>query len=363
MEDSLVSKTIKIKSHKGEYTADFIQGGMDELNNNPIKDAIYIVDKKVAKLYSERLNNIFACDRVLLIEALELNKSLDKFPGYIDSLVKLSVRRNQPLVAIGGGIIQDITCFLATTMMRGLPWIFYPTTLLAQADSCIGSKSSINSGEIKNILGTFTPPEKIVVDVDFLMTLDLQEINSGVGEMIKVHAIDSPTSFDMISRDFENIFDDSKLMEKYIYDSLLMKKKLIEIDEFDQGPRNVMNYGHSFGHAIETATNFSIPHGIAVTIGMDLANYVAKELNISNSNHFQRMHGVMVKNYASHLNVYIDPEMLISALAKDKKNTSTQLRLILPDMDGKINIGLYDNTKRLKEIISNYFTKVIGKNV
>ena len=101
------------------------------------------------------------------------------------------------MVAIGGGIIQDITCFLASTMMRGLPWIFYPTTLLAQSDSCIGSKSSINSGEVKNILGTFTPPNKVIIDINFLKSLEEKDILSGIGEMIKVHAINSPESFDL----------------------------------------------------------------------------------------------------------------------------------------------------------------------
>jgi 3-dehydroquinate synthase len=132
-------------------------------------------------------------EKVLIIEATEENKSLAQFPAYVDSLFGLNVRRGQKLVAIGGGIIQDITCFLAATMMRGLPWMFYPTTLLAQSDSCIGSKSSINSGEVKNILGTFTPPEQVVIDVDFLKTLEEKDIFSGIGEMIKVHAVETPS--------------------------------------------------------------------------------------------------------------------------------------------------------------------------
>ena len=107
-------------------------------------------------------------------------------------MVDKKIRRGQFLIAIGGGIIQDITCFLASTVMRGLPWIFYPTTLLAQSDSCIGSKSSINSGAVKNILGTFTPPKKVVIDVGFLGTLEKKDLFSGIGEMLKVHAIDSP---------------------------------------------------------------------------------------------------------------------------------------------------------------------------
>jgi 3-dehydroquinate synthase len=351
----LVSDYIKIKSHKGDYTVGFIQAGMDELNNKPVENAIYIIDKNVAELYKSRLNNIVNAGRVLLIEATEKNKSLDKFPTYVDALVDLKVRRGQPLVAIGGGIIQDITCFLATTMMRGLPWMFYPTTLLAQSDSCIGSKSSINSGEIKNILGTFTPPSNVVIDVDFLQTLEERDVCSGIGEMLKVHAIDLPDSFDKISNNYDQILSSPTIMEKFIHDSLLMKKKLIEIDEFDEGPRNVMNYGHSFGHAIESATNYEIPHGVAVTIGMDLANFVATELGISNAKHFERMHDVLNKNCSAYRYVNIDVKHMLSALSKDKKNSATQLRLILPDMDGCIQIGLYDDNSELSKAVDKYF--------
>ncbi len=351
-----MSNQITIQSHNGEYSANFIRGGMDQLNNNPIKDAIYIVDQNISKLYGGRINNILNA-RILIIEASEENKSLRCFPNYINELVKLNVRRGQMLVAIGGGIIQDITCFLATTMMRGLPWEFYPTTLLAQSDSCIGSKSSINSGDIKNILGTFTPPKNIVIDVDFLQTLKKKEIYSGIGEMIKVHAINSPKSFDEISDAYEDIVENFDIMEKFIHNSLLMKKKLIEIDEFDTGQRNIMNYGHSFGHAIETATNYEIPHGIAVTIGMDIANYFAASVGVSTKEHFERMHPVMDKNCASYRHIKINTELLVSALKKDKKNSATQLRLILPDQNGKISIGLYDSNNALTDTIDEYFSK------
>jgi len=333
---------------------------MDQLNAAPIKDAIYIVDQNITQLYEKRLNNILCSPRTIVIEATEENKSLDKFPAYVDALVKLKVRRGQPLVAIGGGIVQDITCFLATTVMRGLPWVFFPTTLLAQSDSCIGSKSSINSGEVKNILGTFTPPEKVIIDVDFLATLEEKEIFSGIGEMLKVHAINSPDSFDRISEYYKKILVEPNVMERFISESLLMKKKLIEIDEFDTGPRNVMNYGHSFGHAIESATNFGIPHGIAVTIGMDIANFVAAELGVSTTKHFKRMHDILDQNCKSYRHVNIDVKLLLNALSKDKKNSATQLRLILPNEDGYIGIGLYDNDIQLIHSVNKYF-ELYGK--
>jgi 3-dehydroquinate synthase len=351
-----VSSQIKIKSHKGEYSAKFIRGGMDQLNRNPIEDAIYLIDQNIAKLYAKRLNNILSA-RVLIIKANETNKSLSYFPNYIKELVKLNIKRGQMLVAIGGGVIQDITCFLATTLMRGLPWAFYPTTLLAQADSCIGSKSSINSGDIKNILGTFTPPKFIVIDIDFLQTLKTKEIYSGIGEMIKVHAINSPKSFDKIASSYEKIIVDFKFMENYIHNSLLMKKKLIEDDEFDTGPRNIMNYGHSFGHAIETATNYKIPHGIAVTIGMDLANFFAADVGVSTWGHFERMHSLLEKNCYSFRHIRIDSDLLVAALKKDKKNSATQLRLILPNKNGDISIVPRDNNKVLSKSINKYFTK------
>jgi len=350
------NKVITIQSHKGEYAASFMSGGMDQLNNAPIENAVYIIDQNIAQLYQNRLGNILSSQRVIKIEATEENKSLDKIPGYVDELVSLNIRRGQPLVAIGGGIIQDITCFLATTVMRGVPWIFYPTTLLAQSDSCIGSKSSINSGEVKNILGTFTPPDKVVIDVDFLQTLEQREIFSGIGEMLKVHAINSPESFDLISDAYEDVLKNPMIMEEFIHNSLSMKKKLIEIDEFDQGVRNVMNYGHSFGHAIESATNYGIPHGIAVTIGMDIANFVSAELGVSDASHFKRMHTVLERNYRTCQHVEINVKSLLNALSKDKKNSATQLRLIFPDQNGCIGIGLYDNNNKLNISLEKYFT-------
>ena len=350
-----MSNKIVIQSHKGEYIASFIRGGMDQLNDKLVANAVYIIDSNICKLYADRIDKVLSSPRIMKVDASEENKSLDKMPRYVHKLVSLNIKRGNPLIAIGGGIVQDITCFLATTVMRGLPWTFYPTTLLAQSDSCIGSKSSINSGEFKNILGTFLPPEQVVIDVDFLQTLKQREIFSGIGEMLKVHAINNPESFNLISDSYEKILDNPAIMEEFIYNSLSMKKKLIEVDEFDQGPRNVMNYGHSFGHAIESATDYGIPHGIAVTIGMDIANFVATELGVSSISHFERMHNVLNKNCKTYRHVSINVDSLLNALSKDKKNSTSQLRLILPDKSGRIGIGLYDNNERLKKSLEKYF--------
>ena len=143
-------------------------------------------------------------------------------------------------------------------------------------------------------------------------------------------------------------------MMKRIRRSLEIKKDYIEKDEFDKGESLIFNYGHSFGHAIESATNFEIPHGIAVTIGMDMAYFVAAELNISTSYHFDRMHEVLDKNCSNFRNIEINVELLMNALYKDKKNTKNQLRLIFPDNEGQIMIDLYDKTPELQKGITNY---------
>lgn len=355
MGDFRVSRNIQIQSHRGIYTAEFTNSCIDDLNQTITDDAIYVIDSKVAYLYQISLNKLLSSQRILKIEANEENKSFEKIQEYINKLLEMKVRKNQTLIAIGGGITQDITCFLAAILMRGLKWTFYPTTLLAQADSCIGSKSSINCGGVKNILGTFTPPTKVIIDTTFLTTLEKKDILSGIGEMIKVHAINSPESFREIENNYESLLLNKKTMEQFIHRSLIMKKKLIEEDEFDESSRNVMNYGHSFGHAIESATNYEIPHGIAVSMGMDIANYVAAELAISTKHCFNLMHVLLKKNYHMFSHVKIDIDLMLAALSKDKKNNAKQLKLILPDNKGRIFIGLYENNMQLRTTLTRYF--------
>jgi 3-dehydroquinate synthase len=330
MEASVVSERLVIQSHKGPYAVSFVDGPLQDpaclLDGEPH----LLVDATVARLYARPLERILANPNLILIEAKEENKSLESIIPVLEQLVRNKVRRSHVLVAIGGGIIQDITCFIASTLLRGLPWRFAPTTLLSQADSCIGSKSSINLGDAKNILGTFNPPQEIFVDSGFLDTLDRREIQSGVGEIIKVHAIDGAASFDRLAGDFDGLFSDRCLLSKYIRSALLIKQGFIEQDEFDLGIRNIFNYGHSFGHAIESATDYAVPHGIAVTIGMDMANHVAAERGLLPISHFRRMHATLRKNYLDYSGVPIPVESLLSALMKDKKNTSTMLGLILP---------------------------------
>jgi len=349
-----VFEPLTIRSHKGAYVVSFDTECLRVLDRDFDDTCHFIIDQNIAALYTAKIGRVLEAHSVLAIEATEENKSLDKFPGYVEHLVSRSVRRGHKLIAIGGGIIQDITSFLAATMLRGLPWRFYPTTLLAQADSCIGSKSSINAGKTKNILGTYMPPEEVYIDVNFLDTLELREVRSGVGEMLKVHAIEGPGLFDAIARDYPALFSDRHVLERYVYRSLEIKKPIIELDEFDTGTRNIMNYGHSFGHAIESATDFAIPHGVAVSIGMDMANFVASRLAITGTGHYERMHGILRENSKDFDNCEIYEDTFMSAIAKDKKNTGTHLKVVLPGPDGRISVHLLENDSAFRELCCQF---------
>lgn len=327
-----MSNSLTIQSYQGPYQVHFTSepfaGAGDD---SPQRH--YIVDAALPGLYSMELAAILGARSVLLVEAKESNKSLERMPDYVTHLMSRGVRRGHVLVAIGGGIIQDIACFLAAVLLRGLEWHFYPTTLLAQADSCIGSKSSINVAAFKNVVGTYTPPKRIVVSSAVLSSLPEIELRSGIGEMLKVHAIAGPAAFDRIAADYPRIGSDPAVMQVYILRSLEIKQGIIEQDEFDRGIRNVMNLGHSFGHAIESATDFAIPHGIAVTLGIDMANFIAVQHGRMGRAHFERMHPTLRCNYRGFERSVIPFDRFMSAIAKDKKNTDAKLGLILPDAE------------------------------
>lgn len=325
-----MSESLVIQSHRGPYSVTFDPALLSHLACIIEGTPHFLVDANVARLYSAELRDIVIHRNAIVIEATEENKSLEMTIPVFGQLVRNKIRRDHILVAIGGGIIQDITCFIASTLLRGLAWRFVPTTLLAQADSCIGSKSSINLGDTKNILGTFNPPQSVCVDAGFLETLKDKDIHSGVGEILKVHAIEGSAAFDRLAVDFERIFSDRGVLLRYIHAALLIKKRYIEEDEFDRGIRNIFNYGHSFGHAIESATQYEVPHGVAVTMGMDMANYIAVKRDQLPVRHYHRMHTILRRNYAQFAGTPIPLDAMLAALMKDKKNSSTVLRLILP---------------------------------
>ncbi len=354
-----MSDGLTIQSHKGPYRVHFDVDALENLNAAVPDNAHFLIDARVAELYRDRMGNVLASKSVLVIEAIEAAKSLERFPSYVDHLVSRGLRRDHVLVAIGGGILQDITCFLSATMLRGVDWRFYPTTLLAQCDSCIGSKSSINCGDAKNILGTFTPPKDIFLSTRFLATLDQREIRSGIGEMLKVHMIAGPADFGSIADRYQSMLADPAVMEATIRRSLEIKRGYIERDEFDTGPRLVFNLGHSFGHALEAATDFAVPHGIAVTIGLDMAGWMSWRLGLGREDSWRHARPVLARNYAGYQAVPVPLDRFLAALAKDKKNVgSGSATLILPDADGQVTRSVHAVDEAFCKLCAEFLDKV-----
>ncbi len=312
------------------------------------------IDRRVAQLHRAHLGALSDARSVLELDATETAKSLDQLTGYVEHLVAHGFRRDHLLVAVGGGIIQDIVAFIAATLMRGVDWVFYPTTLLAQADSCIGSKSSINVGQVKNLMGCFYPPLDIQISVDLLATLDAVDRRSGIGEILKVHIIDGPESFTWASDHYQDLLSDDEVLREGIVRALSVKKRFIEVDEFDTGLRSIFNYGHTFGHAIEAATDFEVPHGIAVSIGMALANAMSVAFGRMSREDESRMRPTLEQNAQGFGDVPLSMTTFFAALAKDKKNQGQLQTVVLPGLDSlpeKVQVPL---DKTFKDVCTGF---------
>ena len=348
-------KSINIASYIRDYTVNFIEDFSISLNDEISSGSFFIIDSNVYRLYFEKINIDLPSKRYLIVDANERNKSIDKCKEIIQHLVNKRIRRNQRIVAIGGGVIQDITAFTASIYLRGIEWAFFPTTLLAQADSCIGGKTSINLDSSKNVIGNFYPPVKIYLDVGFLNTLSKDDIKSGIGEILHFYFYSNSTIMVEMINNYDDLIADPQRMLKYIKESLLIKKSVIETDEFDKGERNKFNYGHTFGHAIETATNYKIKHGLAVTVGMDLANYVSNYLGLLDSGHYKIMKSIIKINFPIYDWKIFDIESFYNALLTDKKNDGNNLGCILTEGSGRLLRKFLPINNDLKKLMNNYF--------
>ena len=340
----------------GTYSVSFII----ELKSQLIKvaddgDVIFVIDEKLFSLFRDDFDEIIKTQRYVSIISEEKSKTIDYAQVVIRKLISLNVRKNDKLIAIGGGITQDIVAFISSILYRGLEWIFFPTTLLAQCDSCIGSKSSINFDQFKNLIGTFNPPNKIFIYNKFLSTLTESEIRSGIGEMLHYFFTDGIDLAQEISDQYNDLLIDRTKLPYFISNSLRIKKNIIEIDEFDTSIRHIFNYGHTFGHAIEAITHYAIPHGQAISIGMDLANFISLELGFLSNNHFELMHKILVKNIPPFKITQENIETYCLALSRDKKNKGNKLGSILSRGPGKIEKIFIDIDDHLKNIMLMYF--------
>jgi 3-dehydroquinate synthase len=245
-----MTTTLTIKSRAHDYTVESYADLGAELAAIAGRDrALWLVDQRMAKLYAPVITPFAPAERTVLIEATERNKSFEVLAPVFLELLQRGLKRDGLLVVIGGGVLQDIGCFIASVLFRGLRWELVPTTLLAQADSCIGSKSSINIGTYKNQIGTFYPPHCVRLTSTVLATLPPDEIRSGFGEVIKLQLLAGDPGFRELMADLQDFRSQPELLAKWVGRSLAVKQPYIEADEYDRGIRNLLNYGHTFGHA------------------------------------------------------------------------------------------------------------------
>ena len=250
-----------IKSETGNYPIALQRRGMEDTFAQ-MRQAVVIADTHFAgELAAHGIS-------VIALPANEGTKSLDTIGAIIVKLREAGAHRNSHLWAVGGGVIQDVAGFIASIYMRGIKWTYLPTTLLAMTDSCIGGKSSINVGAFKNIVGTFNTPDKVIIDPQLTKTLSVEQKIAGLVEAAKICFCRDDACFTQYMALAPDASASTDTIEAVILLSLQAKKWFIEIDEFDHAERLLLNFGHTFGHALEGASGYRISHGIAVGVGM-----------------------------------------------------------------------------------------------
>jgi 3-dehydroquinate synthase len=333
----IINNEIEITSKIKNYTIVIVETISDLIESIKNVNTYYIIDREVGNLYPDLVTHIDK-NRILYLISNEGLKTLSGSEMIFDFFIKNNINKKSKIIAIGGGVIQDVVTFATHVFHRGIEWVYVPTTLLAMSDSCIGAKSAINYKGIKNPLGVFHPPKKILLYFNFVNTLKYSDLLSGYGEILKLNIIGGKNSNILINNNHKGIecrkSNSLHILKKLIKDSLLIKKKFIEKDEFDVGDRRILNYGHTFGHALESALNNKIPHGIAVVIGIDIVNYISYRLGHLSKESFENYRNYYDKLYRNSFLRPFDFKYFLDRIRNDKKTTNGKVLLSLPKSSG-----------------------------
>lgn len=321
--------SIKIKSGIEDYSIQ-IQSGI--FNDLMLKNEFVLLDS----VFRERFSVSEA--KVIWVDAKEDEKNLHTCEQVLIQMKNLGMTRQSHLLAVGGGFVQDVATLSASLFMRGIKWSYVPTTLMSMLDSCVGGKSSINVNGAKNLVGNIYPPNSIYVDSNFAAGLSEMAVASGLCEAIKICFAAGPIYFEKfleIQKECHSF--DSLEGEKLVEHVLSCKKIFVEKDEFDQRERQLLNFGHTFGHALESAMGFEIAHGVAIGVGIIAAlEFQEDDLNQIQTN----LRGSVLKILEpvfldiNRLCKQFNPELFMEAFKMDKKHTPTKFRLILCNNDG-----------------------------
>ena len=288
-----------------------------------VEEALIITDTNVKRHY---LKDFPRCE-VIEIGTGEKVKNLDTVQAVYGRLVELEAERSSFIVGIGGGIVCDITGFVASTYLRGVRFGFVSSTLLSQVDASVGGKNSVNFGGYKNMVGVFNQPEFVICDMNLLKTLPEKELSCGFAEIIKHAAIADRGMFSYLEEHYgEALKLDFEVMEKLVYDSLVIKSSIVSRDEREKGERRKLNFGHTFGHAIEMTTG--LPHGEAVSVGMVLASELSMKRGYLPVEDAGRIEGLLQKVRLP-TRLRGDGGEVLDALRKDKKRKGDSIHFVL----------------------------------
>lgn len=289
----------------------------------PKDKIICITDENIYKLYKTR----FPTDKVIVLPSGEAYKNMETIEKVINKLIDYKVDKTNHLIAIGGGVISDISGFVASIYMRGIPFSFVPTTLLSQVDASIGGKNGVNYNGIKNLIGNIQQPNFILYDLSFISTLPKEEFVSALAEIVKYGLIADKNLIDYIEQNVENIKTyDKQVLQKLINWSISIKSQIIEKDPYEKDIRKYLNFGHTFGHVIES--KIGIRHGEAVSLGMIISIEISCLLNNFPQNERERIIKLLQKlNLPITLNKTI--QNYVDLIEFDKKREGESIKLIL----------------------------------
>jgi len=342
----MTTVNVNLKSNTDKSYKIFIQKGLT--NEIPKKLAslklgnkyAIITDSKVKKLYADafcrylKKNNIEA--EVFSFPFGERSKNLNTIEQLTEKMLNKNFTRKDAIIALGGGVTGDIAGFLASIYMRGIPYIQIPSTLLAMVDSSVGGKTGVNLKSGKNLIGTFNQPAAVFIDISYLKTLAEKQIKNGLAEIIKYGVIKDKKLFNFIEQNLEKIIRlEETAIRKVIKRSIEIKAKIVEEDEKEKGKRMILNYGHTYGHAIEKSSNYKLLHGFAISIGMVIANKIAIEKVGLKKEEAERIKNLIKK---AGLPIVTIQKPSKKDILNDKKNFGNYINLILPTKIGEVKI-------------------------
>lgn len=335
-----------------EHSFDRLADELEKFNLSKQKLCI-VTDSNVYPVYAKQLEEILlkVADSVIVFSfpAGESNKNLNTVRELYEKLILEKFDRKDMLVALGGGVVGDLTGFAAATYLRGISFIQIPTSLLAQVDSSIGGKTGVDFDSYKNMVGAFHQPKLVYMNLQVLNTLESAQFYSGMGEILKHGLIKNEGYYIWLIEHLYEIYEKNmETLEEMIYESCLIKSAVVEKDPKEQGERALLNFGHTIGHAIEKLKNFQLLHGECVALGSIAAAYISWKRDYLTKEEFYEIRDIYV---AFHLPISITDISLkevLEATKLDKKMESGQIKFILLKKMGK---AIVDNTVSDEEIL------------